>query len=64
VFAEQPGLYAILDLPYRLGLDARAVVGALLDGGAGVIQLRSKQAPLERELVRELGGVAQPQAYR
>jgi thiamine-phosphate pyrophosphorylase len=50
------GLYAILDLPHRLGLDPSGVVAALLDGGAGVIQLRSKRAPLDRELVHELAG--------
>jgi thiamine-phosphate pyrophosphorylase len=48
------GLYAILDLPHRLGLDPLVVVDAMLDGGAGVIQLRSKHAPIERELVRTL----------
>jgi thiamine-phosphate pyrophosphorylase len=55
-FPNSPGLYAILDLPHRLGLDPITVVGALLDGGAGVIQLRSKHARLERELVCQLGG--------
>jgi thiamine-phosphate pyrophosphorylase len=50
------GLYAILDLPHRLGLEPLRVVEALLDGGAGVIQLRSKHARLERELVHELAG--------
>jgi thiamine-phosphate pyrophosphorylase len=55
-FPNSPGLYAILDLPHRLGLDPAAVVGAMLDGGAGVIQLRSKHAQLEPELVRVLGG--------
>jgi thiamine-phosphate pyrophosphorylase len=55
-FPNSPGLYAILDLPHRLGLDPITVVGALLDGGAGVIQLRSKHAQLERELVCQLGG--------
>lgn len=56
VFPSNAGLYAIVDLPHRLGLDPAAVVGAMLDGGAGVIQLRSKHARLEPELVRELGG--------
>jgi thiamine-phosphate pyrophosphorylase len=49
------GLYAILDLPHRLGLDPLAVTEAMLDGGAQFIQLRSKQARLERELVHALG---------
>lgn len=55
-FFDHAGLYAILDLPHRLGLDPAAVIGAMLEGGAGVIQLRSKHARLEPELVRELGG--------
>lgn len=55
-FPSDAGLYAILDLPHRLGLDPLAVVGALIDGGAGVIQLRSKHARLEPKLVCELGG--------
>jgi thiamine-phosphate pyrophosphorylase len=55
-FPSTVGLYAILDFPHRLGLDPITVVGALLDGGAGVIQLRSKHARLEPELVRQLGG--------
>jgi thiamine-phosphate pyrophosphorylase len=55
-FPNRLGLYAILDLPHRLGLDPLAVLGAMLDGGAGVIQLRSKHAQLEPELVRALGG--------
>jgi thiamine-phosphate pyrophosphorylase len=50
------GLYAILDLPHRLGLDPLAVVDAMLGGGVGVIQLRSKHAPIERELVHALAG--------
>lgn len=49
------GLYAILDLPERHQLDPAAVLDAMLDGGAGVIQLRSKQAPLDHGLVRALG---------
>lgn len=56
MFPNDVGLYAILDLPHRLGLDPLGVVGALLDGGVGVIQLRSKHARLEPQLVRELGG--------
>jgi thiamine-phosphate pyrophosphorylase len=55
VFPNDVGLYAILDFPHRLGLDPLAVVGAMLEGGAGVIQLRSKHARLEPELVRALG---------
>lgn len=55
-FPNIVGLYAILDLPHRLGLDPIAVVGAMLEGGAGVVQLRSKHARLEPELVRQLGG--------
>jgi thiamine-phosphate pyrophosphorylase len=49
------GLYAILDLPHRLGIDPLAVADAMLEGGAQTIQLRSKHARLERELVHELG---------
>lgn len=49
------GLYAILDLPHRLRLDPVRVIEAMLDGGAQTIQLRSKQAPLDPELVRALG---------
>jgi thiamine-phosphate pyrophosphorylase len=49
------GLYAILDLPERHGLDPAAVLDAMIDGGAGVIQLRSKQAALDPALVEALG---------
>lgn len=49
------GLYAILDLPHRLGLDPIAVLDAMLDGGARTIQLRSKHARPEPELVHALG---------
>ena len=48
------GLYAILDFPIRHALTAERALGALLAGGAAVIQLRSKHAPLEPGLVREL----------
>jgi thiamine-phosphate pyrophosphorylase len=53
---ESLGLYAILDLPHRLGLDPLGVVEAMLEGGAAVIQLRSKQVQLEHELVHRLAG--------
>lgn len=49
------GLYAILDLPHRRGHDPESVVAAMLAGGAGVVQLRSKQAPLDPALVEALG---------
>jgi thiamine-phosphate diphosphorylase len=49
------GLYAIVDLPHRSGLDPVAVVDAMLAGGASVVQLRSKQTPLDPELVATLG---------
>lgn len=52
---QTAGLYAILNLPERSQLDPRAVLDAMIDGGAGVIQLRSKQAPFEPDLVRALG---------
>jgi thiamine-phosphate pyrophosphorylase len=48
------GLYAILDLPHRLGLDPLAVVDAMLGGGVGAIQLRSKHARIDRALVHAL----------
>lgn len=48
------GLYAILDLPQRFGLDPAAALEAMLDGGASVIQLRSKAAPLDPSLVAAL----------
>jgi thiamine-phosphate pyrophosphorylase len=50
------GLYAILDLPHRLGLDPLRVGEAMLAGGAGILQLRSKQVPLEPALVHVLAG--------
>ncbi|KIG14552.1 Thiamin-phosphate pyrophosphorylase [Enhygromyxa salina] len=49
------GLYAILDLPGRHSLAPATVLNALILGGASVIQLRSKHAPLEPELVAALG---------
>ncbi|PRQ09401.1 thiamine phosphate synthase [Enhygromyxa salina] len=49
------GLYAILDLPDPHQLDPEAVLNALIDGGAGVIQLRSKHAPLDEDLAVALG---------
>jgi thiamine-phosphate pyrophosphorylase len=55
-FPNDAGLYAILDLPHRHGLAPLAVLEAMLEGGAGVIQLRSKHARLEPALVHELGG--------
>lgn len=48
------GLYAILDLPVAHGLVPAAVIDALIEGGARVVQLRSKRAPLERALVEDL----------
>jgi thiamine-phosphate pyrophosphorylase len=52
---ELDGLYAILDLPHRGAVEPAIVVEAMILGGARVIQLRSKQAPLAPALVRELG---------
>jgi thiamine-phosphate pyrophosphorylase len=49
------GLYAILDLPHRLGIDPVAVLAAMLEGGAQIIQLRCKHARPEPALVHELG---------
>lgn len=49
------GLYAILDLPERHQLEPAAVLDAMIEGGAQVIQLRSKQAPLDPALVEALG---------
>lgn len=49
------GLYAILDLPHRGGLDPISVVEAMLAGGAAVVQLRSKRAALDPLLVAALG---------
>ncbi|PRQ03567.1 Thiamine-phosphate synthase [Enhygromyxa salina] len=49
------GLYAIVDLPHRDGLDPIVVVDAMIEGGASVVQLRSKHAPLDPVVVRALG---------
>lgn len=51
---EIAGLYAILDLPHRAGLEPESVLDAMLEGGAAVIQLRSKQARLDPALVDAL----------
>lgn len=48
------GLYAILDFPLRHDLPPGVVLDAMLAGGAQVVQLRAKHAPLERELVADL----------
>ena len=49
------GLYAILDLPQRWGLDPALALEAMIEGGASVVQLRSKSEPLSVELVTTLG---------
>ena len=48
------GLYAILNLPHAAGLEPAAVLEAMLAGGARVVQLRSKRAPLDPGVVRSL----------
>lgn len=51
-------LYGILDLGYVPGEDAARVAGALLAGGAGVLQLRAKGHDLGT--MRRLAAVLQP----
>jgi thiamine-phosphate pyrophosphorylase len=53
------GVYAILDLPYPHPLAPAEVAGALIDGGARVIQLRAKSLdPIERRRAAE--AIAEP----
>lgn len=60
--SEIAGLYAILDFPLRHALAPMQVLDAMLAGGAKVVQLRSKHAPLDPQLVTRLAGRCQEAA--
>lgn len=57
--SEIAGLYAILDFPLRYALAPMQVLDAVLAGGAGVVQLRSKHEPLDARLVTQLAARCQ-----